>query len=157
MLETRGPKWMNPHCPDGQITNFSHLCFLVSSLYYLQSMANTSIRANLFFFFNLESIRYSLSVLNYILPPKVIWWSPASFPLEGCTTFAVQSSGQFYLLFIFPSCSFSLSLSLFSSPPPHFLWIPSSLKSPKYCRHRVFSEYFHRVILIESRKKADPT
>ena len=78
---------------------------------------------------------------NYILPPRVICWSPASFPLEGCTTFAVQSSGQFYLLFLlsFPPALFP-SLFLFSSPSPHFLWIHSSLKILKYCRHRVFSQ-----------------
>ena len=44
------------------------------------------------------------------------------------------------LYLVFPSCSFSLSLFLFSSTPPHFLWIHSSLKILKYCRHRVFSQ-----------------
>ena len=100
----------------------SHLCCLVSSLYYLQSMPNTSLLAKLFF--SISGIHPLLSISAELYSPtQSHMLKSCLIPFRGrhhicCSVFrSILPS----LSLVFPSCSFSLSLFLFSSPPPHFL------------------------------------
>ena len=104
-------------------------------------MPNTSLLAKLFF--SKSGIHPLLSISAELYSPtQSHMLKSCLIPFRGrhhicCSVFrSILPS----LSLVFPSCSFSLSLFLFSSPPPHFLWIHSSLKILKYCRHRVFSQ-----------------